>query len=102
MWFWETFLDLLKGLLSLVIFCGIGGVIGSFGFQMRRAILYLRYGFAKRAVWRLVYSLVGVTMVAWAMLYVHASWKVWSGVGFFAIMGFFGHFMVPGDDALYD
>jgi hypothetical protein len=103
-WFLETLSDLIHGIGELLLICGIAAIFGSTGYFLKQGILYAR---AKRlgSAWkRWIYSAVATTLIIFTVFKFEVAPRNLTTFWIFvacAVMGYFGYFIVPGDEIFY-
>jgi pheromone shutdown protein TraB len=95
MWFYEILIDLLKAVLLCIAVCAIGALIGSFGFQLRKASVQVKVQGLSTVKWRLLYGVVGIAAGFGGLAAFHLPWLAWLIFAGLVSAGYFGYFMVP-------
>ena len=95
MWFWDTLVEYALALLALFAVCAVAGVIG---FQIRKGLLHARMKNVKQAILRIGYGVIGCAAMITGLALFHATLIAWVIVAVPALGGFFGYFIVPGEE----
>ena len=97
-WYWQMLKQLIIAVIELLVGCVIGAIIGSTGYFLRQGLFYARARRWSSAWKRWIYSMVVSTLIAVAAFLLHADLTMWLVIVALALMGFFGYFLVPGED----